>query len=69
MAVLLAVAAASAEAGRYLHWGVISISLTNFLIIVGMVVVFLLALVLPFPGGRQSDVAQVPEQRHEEERP
>ena len=37
-------------AGTYIHWGVVSISLTNFLIIVGMVVVFVLALVLPFPG-------------------
>jgi hypothetical protein len=37
-------------AGRYLHWGVVQISLTNFLIIVGMVVVFVLALVIPFPG-------------------
>lgn len=35
---------------HYLHWGVIQISLTNFLIIVLMVVLFLLALVLPFPG-------------------
>ena len=69
MAVLLAVAVASGEAGRYLHWGVVSISLTNFLIIVGMVVVFLLALVLPFPGGHESDAARVPEQRHDEEQP
>jgi hypothetical protein len=35
---------------HYLHWGVIQISLTNFLIIVVMVVLFVLALVLPFPG-------------------
>lgn len=34
----------------YLHWGVIQISLTNFVIIVVMVVLFALALVLPFPG-------------------
>ena len=34
----------------YLQWGVIQISLTNFLIIVAMVVIFVLALVLPFPG-------------------
>ena len=34
---------------HYLHWGVIQISLTNFLIIVGMVLLFLLALVIPFP--------------------
>lgn len=44
-------------AGRYLHWGVIQISLTNFLIIVGMIVVFVLALVLPFPGGH-TDVSE-----------
>jgi hypothetical protein len=36
----------------YLHWGVIQISLTNFLIILAMVVIFVLALVLPFPGDR-----------------
>ena len=36
-------------AGKYLSWGVVSISLTNLLIIVGMIVVFVLALVLPFP--------------------
>ena len=35
----------------YLHWGVIQISRTNFLIIVAMVVIFVLALVVPFPGG------------------
>ena len=36
-------------AGRYLDWGVISISVTNAAIIAAMVVVFVLALVLPFP--------------------
>ena len=36
-------------AGHYLHWGVISVSLTNLLIMAGMVLVFVLALVLPFP--------------------
>jgi hypothetical protein len=36
-------------AGSYVHWGVVSISLTNLLIIVGMIVVFVLALVIPFP--------------------
>jgi large-conductance mechanosensitive channel len=34
----------------FLHWGVIQISLTNFIIIV--LVIFVLALVLPFPGGK-----------------
>jgi hypothetical protein len=46
----------------YLHWGVIQISLTNFLIIVAMVVIFVLALVLPFPGGRDD----VPMEDHDD---
>jgi hypothetical protein len=46
------IAAKSIEAGTYfLKWGVIQISLTNFLIIFGMVILFVLALVVPFPGG------------------
>ncbi len=45
-------------AGRYLHWGVVQISLTNFLIIVGMVVVFVLALVIPFPGAHPDNTEQ-----------
>ena len=44
-------------AGKYIHWGVVSISLTNLLVILGMVVVFVLALVIPFPRqhGHQSE--------------
>ena len=38
--------------GHYLEWGVISISVTNAAIIVAMVVVFVLALVVPFPHAR-----------------
>lgn len=40
-------------AGRYVHWGVIQISLTNLLIIVAMVVLFVIALLAPFPKGKQ----------------
>lgn len=47
---------------HYLDWGVIQISLTNFLIIVGMVVLFVLALILPFPGSHEE-----PEHLHEED--
>ncbi len=36
---------------HFLNWGVIQISLTNFVIIVLMVALFVLALVLPFPQG------------------
>jgi hypothetical protein len=41
-------------AGRYLHWGVLQVSVTNVAIIGLMLLVFVLALVLPFPGGRDS---------------
>jgi hypothetical protein len=34
---------------HFLHWGVVQISLANFVVIVLMVIVFVLALVLPFP--------------------
>lgn len=39
-------------AGRYVHWGVVQISLTNLLIIVGMVLLFVAAIAVPFPNGQ-----------------
>jgi hypothetical protein len=47
-----------ADAGHYLQWGWFSVSLTNLLIIVGMLVVFVLALVLPFPNGGPAEPAE-----------
>ena len=41
-------------AGRYVNWGVVHISVTNLVIIALMLLVFVLALVLPFPGHRRS---------------
>ena len=38
--------------GHYVTWGVIQISVANLVVIAAMVVVFLLALLLPFPRGR-----------------
>jgi len=38
-------------AGRYIHWGVIQISQTNLIIIGVMVLLFVLALGVPFPSG------------------
>ena len=38
-------------AGRYVSWGVIQISVANLTIIVVMVLLFILALVVPFPSG------------------
>lgn len=40
----------ASPAGHYLNWSVIHISLTNALIIVAMIVLFGLALILPFPS-------------------
>jgi hypothetical protein len=39
--------------GPYLRWGVVQISVANFVVIVLMLVVFAAALVLPFPGARK----------------
>lgn len=38
-------------AGTYLHWGVIQISVANLAVIGTMILLFVLALLLPFPGG------------------
>lgn len=40
-------------AGAYVHWGVLQISMTNLLIIGLMLLVFVLAILLPFPGHRR----------------
>ena len=42
---------------HFLHWGVVQISLANFVVIVLMVVVFVLRLVGPFPHSRFGDEA------------
>ena len=38
--------------GHYLHWGVIQISVANAVVIAVMLLLFVLALLLPFPKGR-----------------
>ena len=41
---------------NYLHWNFILISVPNVLVIAGMIVLFALALVVPFPhGGEKED--------------
>jgi len=52
---------AALTAGHYIHWGVISISVTNLAIIGAMLLIFVLALVLPFPH-------RAPERSPEEDR-
>ena len=39
--------------GHYLHWHFIEISVANLVVIASMVVVFVVALVAPFPGRRR----------------
>ena len=38
--------------GHYVHWGVIQISVANLVVIGLMVLLFVVALFLPFPKGR-----------------
>jgi hypothetical protein len=38
--------------GHYLNWGVIQISVANLVVIAVMLVIFLAAVLLPFPKGR-----------------
>ena len=37
----------------YIHWGWFQISLANLIVIVAMILVFVLAILLPFPGRRR----------------
>jgi len=39
--------------GRYVHWGVIQISVANLVLILLMVALFAAAILLPFPGTRR----------------
>ena len=48
-----AAAVQASAAGTYVHWGVIAISLTNLIIIGVMLLVFVLAILLPFPGNKR----------------
>ncbi len=52
---VVVVNAAGLLSGRpyFVHWGVVQISLPNLLVVVAMVVLFVLALILPFPPGRE----------------
>jgi hypothetical protein len=42
----------SIDASRFVHWGVIQISLANLLVIVVMVVLFIAAVAFQLPGAR-----------------
>ena len=42
-------------AASYLSWGIFQISVPNLIVVSVLVLVFALALVLPFPGGHEED--------------
>jgi hypothetical protein len=52
----------------YIHWGVVQISLTNLLIIVAMVIVFVAAVTLRMPSShdRTPDQPRHREEHHEQ---
>lgn len=52
---LSALSIATESAGRYVHWGVVLISVTNLLVIAAMVLLFVLALVVPFGSGHDQE--------------
>jgi len=39
--------------GKYIHWGFFQMSVANFVVILVMLAVFVLAIVLPFPKGKR----------------
>jgi hypothetical protein len=39
--------------GRYVHWGVVQISVANLVVILLMIALFVAAILLPFPGTRR----------------
>ncbi len=43
--------------GHYVHWWVIQLSVANLVVIALMVIVFVLALVVPFPRRHDEDPA------------
>ena len=47
--------------GRYVHWGVIQISVANLVLILLMVLLFAAAILLPFPGTTAAEVTAVPD--------
>ncbi len=49
---LLSAASPAISQGIYLGWGDVTIQLGNLIVIVVMLVLFILAVVLPFPGGK-----------------
>ena len=41
--------------GHYIHWGFIQMSVANLVVILLMILVFILAIVIPFPRHKERD--------------
>ncbi|HEY5223500.1 MAG TPA: hypothetical protein VIJ18_10710 [Microbacteriaceae bacterium] len=52
--VLLELLKSSDVGGVFLSWGIFSIQLGNLIVIIAMLVLFALALIVPFPGERRT---------------
>jgi len=52
---LLKGASAMDSPATYIHWAFVLISVPNLLVIAGMLVLFAVALVVPFPHGAEGD--------------
>jgi hypothetical protein len=52
---LLAATQKPVPAGAIVQWGWVTITVANLLVILGMIVVFVLALLLPFPAPHPDD--------------
>jgi hypothetical protein len=56
MVILLSAALVNLNgSGHYIHWGFIQMSVANLVVILLMILVFILAIVLPFPSRKQRD--------------
>ncbi|MGH7759115.1 MAG: cytochrome b N-terminal domain-containing protein, partial [Candidatus Dormibacteria bacterium] len=59
---LLAAVANLNQPGNYLHWSIFTVSLANLVLIAVMVVIFGVALLMPFPRGRHEVEGPAPEE-------
>ncbi len=55
VSILLAALVNLNGSGRYIHWGFIQLSVANLVVILLMILVFILAIVLPFPRRKERD--------------
>jgi hypothetical protein len=55
VSILLAALVNLNGSGHYIHWGFIQMSVANLVVILLMILVFVLAIVLPFPRRKERD--------------